>query len=194
MRTFDTFVVSEGSRSAWTLAREFASAPRAGKALVLCGPTGCGKSHLLHAIAHDTGWRVLSGDQWKMMLATEARTGKSGPRPEALLVDDLAITPAIVLSVAHLVQRDVPFVLTCLAPPPLDDAVIVRMDYPDLEARIEIARREAARRNLSMSDGELRALAKACSGNPREMQSAIAQLAFTPAAPPATPSTGRQPS
>ena len=52
--TFDNFVVGEENRYAYTAARRAAERPGLFNPLYIYGNTGIGKTHLLHAIAHET--------------------------------------------------------------------------------------------------------------------------------------------
>lgn len=49
--TFQSFIVSDASRAAFAAAQDLAECDSG--ALFLCGPTGSGKTHLLHAIANE---------------------------------------------------------------------------------------------------------------------------------------------
>jgi chromosomal replication initiator protein len=70
--SFDTFVTGPGSQMAYSAAWQVAERPGARYSpLFLFGPTGLGKTHLLHAIGHEilgrhAGLRValLSAEQW----------------------------------------------------------------------------------------------------------------------------------
>lgn len=52
--TFDNFVVGEENRYAYTAARTAAEKPGLFNPLYIYGNTGIGKTHLLHAVAHET--------------------------------------------------------------------------------------------------------------------------------------------
>lgn len=67
---FETFAVSESNRTAWSIARGFATQPQRQDSIVyLYGPTGCGKTHLAEAVqnairqAHPR-LRTLSMSAW----------------------------------------------------------------------------------------------------------------------------------
>ncbi|ANN79143.1 DnaA regulatory inactivator Hda [Bordetella flabilis] len=60
-----------------------------GRALYLWGPSGCGRSHLLHAIAHQHGGRYVGAQAAHAELATLAQTAPTDPMPAIVAVDDL---------------------------------------------------------------------------------------------------------
>ena len=63
--TFDTFTVVKSNRLAYRAARRLVDGEGSGSPLVLFGPTGLGKSHLLHAIGH-----IASGGGKRVALLT----------------------------------------------------------------------------------------------------------------------------
>lgn len=91
--SFEDFVCCDGNATALAFARQLSDPAGHEKLLFLYGPTGCGKSHLLHAIQQTIGRgsRVVS--------CTEFTDGSSiGLLEElsglpALLVDDLQLLP-----------------------------------------------------------------------------------------------------
>ena len=99
--TFGTFAVVESNRLAYRAARKVATGEKNGyNPLVLCGPPGLGKTHLLHAIAHEA---ADSGKHVVLLTCKEfaeryAKTVREGNRHEfldmyrhvdVLLLDDL---------------------------------------------------------------------------------------------------------
>ncbi|HYI10372.1 MAG TPA: DnaA/Hda family protein [Thermoanaerobaculia bacterium] len=105
--TFDTFVVTEGSREAFSLAVAVAENPgMTHNPLILHGRTGGGKTHLLHSIAHAIrsrrpGANILriSAETFAAQLVAAIRT-KGWPAFEreleavdVLLLDHLRLAP-----------------------------------------------------------------------------------------------------
>lgn len=195
--TFETFVVSAASEAAFAAARAVAEErPDAPNPLFLVGPTGAGKSHLLMAIEAELLRRRPGVAGLRVSARTVADTYIAAIRSErietfrralveldALLIDDFRLDPKVTEAIVTLVDdcsrhgvRVViaADVLHCRIP---DSAHIVQLGYPDVRVRLEIARLEAAKRRLVVPDAALRSLAQRGSGNPREVQSAVARLA-----------------
>lgn len=99
--TFAAFAVIESNRLAYHAARRVAAGEKNGyNPLILCGPPGLGKTHLLHAIAHEV---ASSGKHVVLLTCKEfaeryAKTVRDGHRHEfldtyrhidILLLDDL---------------------------------------------------------------------------------------------------------
>lgn len=91
--SFENFVCCNGNATALAFARQLTEPDGHEKLLVLYGPTGCGKSHLLHAIQ-----RTIGGGS-RVASCTEFTDGNSSVLFEelsglpALLVDDLHLLP-----------------------------------------------------------------------------------------------------
>jgi len=91
--SFENFVCCDGNATALAFARQLTNPDSHEKLLVLYGPTGCGKSHLLHAIQ-----QTIGGDS-RVASCKEFTDGNSiGLFAElsslpALLVDDLQLLP-----------------------------------------------------------------------------------------------------
>jgi DnaA family protein len=60
-----------------------------GRALYLWGPAGCGRSHLLRAIAGSPGGRYIGADGAQSGLAGLAQASPTDPMPAIVAVDDL---------------------------------------------------------------------------------------------------------
>lgn len=100
--TFADFVVSESSHVAFTAAMDVAESPAcAYNPLFLYGRTGCGKSHLLHAIAHAMRARQrnvlhVAAEAFVVRLIAAIRSDEvsafrhSIAAVDALLLDDLS--------------------------------------------------------------------------------------------------------
>lgn len=98
--TFDTFVVGNSNREAFFAAKSVSVNP--GSLLVLCGGSGVGKTHLLHAIhakllaeTPTATVKHMNADEFTGYLIHSIRTGNPDPFREecetadALLVDDV---------------------------------------------------------------------------------------------------------
>ena len=204
--TFETFVASEASQAAFDAALAVSACPGgAHNPLVLYGPTGSGKSHLLGAIVHamqsrqpDATILTLSGDRLVAQLVHAIRweqvdaLRESIAAADALLLDDVPMRPdneasreEIARLIDELVARGIQTVIAADAPPAqqrrletrLRSASCFVLGYPGPAARIEIARRVAATRGVALSEDELCRLATESSGSPRELQSRIARIA-----------------
>lgn len=175
--TFDSFVAGGASKDALAAAIAVAHHRDRGP-LVLLGPCGSGKSHLLHAIegemraqradanilhvsAQELADRVVAALRRDTLAAFESRLAAL----DALLVDDmrsLAGKPAteqeIAIQLQKLSARGVCVVVTsdrALAPP-FAGAHVATLGFPDEAARVEIARRVAAEVGVPLPDHVLR--------------------------------------
>jgi chromosomal replication initiator protein len=204
--TIADFVVSDSSHAALTAAMDVVeNQDRAHNPLFLCGRTGSGKSHLLHAIAQAMLVRqakVLheSAETFVARLIDAIRADgvvafrRSLATVDALLLDDLPdaltkphIREEILRTLAELSTHGVQVVAASELPPVeiteqgshtlFARALIAEIGYPDGAARFEIARRVAESRGVALDDDTLRALANRATGNPREIQSSIARIA-----------------
>jgi chromosomal replication initiator protein len=174
--------------------------------LFLHGPTGCGKSHLLHAIAHARRADPLGGNILLVPVETLAAqlidAIRSDQMPafrqsiaaaEMLLLDDCPLAQErqntleeIFFNVNQLVARGVQVVMTFGTRPfdlgqhsraSLASATITEIGYPDQATRLELVRREAERRSVSLPDDALHYLARRLTGSPRRIQSVMARIA-----------------
>jgi chromosomal replication initiator protein len=206
--TFADFVVSESSLVAFTAAMEVAESPDcAHNPLFLYGPTGYGKSHLLHAIAHAMRARQrnvlhVAAETFIAQFIAAIRSDEVGAfrrsiaAVDALLLDDLPhaldkqrTREGLFRELEELLTHGVQVVTASEMPPaaieiieqrsrPLfERALVVEIGYPDEPARVEIARRAAEMRGVVLSDDALRFVANRLAGNPREIQSSIARIA-----------------
>lgn len=175
--------------------------------LFLYGRTGAGKSHLLHAIAHAMRARQrnvlhVAAETFVVRLIEGIRSDEvrafrgSVAAVDVLLLDDLPHTldkqhtrEGIFRELEELLTHGVQIVAASEMPPtdtkiieqrsrPLfERALVAEIGYPDGPARVEIARRAAEVRGVALSDDALRVLANRLTGNPRQIQSAIARIA-----------------
>jgi chromosomal replication initiator protein len=171
MYTFDTFVAGAASQDAVSAAAAIAH-DRGGAPLVLLGPCGSGKSHLLHAIAHElrkTGANVLRVSAAELTDSLVASFRRDSLRTfeqrlasfDAVLVDDmrwLADKPVtegeMSRQLGAVAARGVAVVVTSDRPLnfPIANSRMVTLGYPDDAARLEIARRVAAEHGLPLQE------------------------------------------
>lgn len=105
--TFGTFCPVSGSRDAYDACLDFARRPdTATRLLVLDGPVGCGKTHLLHAIANDV--RTCRRDTEVLCLAATALVD----RLASAIVSDSWPTLVDRLSYFHVILIDDLFTLS----------------------------------------------------------------------------------
>lgn len=201
--TFDTFVVSEATRIAWTTCVAIAAnSEDAPNPLFLHGPTGSGKSHLIHAVSHairrhrpQAIVQQIAADAYVASLVAAIRRNQphAFAHCEALLLDDfpaMGDTPAteegILHRVTRLVSSGVQVVVTSAAPPgtavserlaSLPRAGIAELAYPDRDARAEILRRAAMTRGVTLTESLLHSLADQCAGSPRTLESVVTRIA-----------------
>jgi chromosomal replication initiator protein len=206
--TFADFVVSKSSHVAFSAAMDVAENPDCShNPLFLYGPTGSGKSHLLHAIAHAMRTRQrnvlhVAAETFVARFIDAIRSDEVGAfrhsiaAVDALLLDDLPhaldkqhTREGIFRELEELLTHGVQVVIASEMPPaeikimeqrsrPLfERALVAEIGYPDGPARVEIARRAAKMRGVVLSDDALRFLANRLTGNPREIQSSIVRIA-----------------
>ena len=210
--TFDAFVEGPSNRLALAAARAVAAAPgENANPLVLVGPDGLGKTHLLQAI----GAAVREEDAGRLVeresvlgLAERAHGERGGVialhECEVLLLDDLEVVatrPDLVPLVLELVSGRVPFrrqvVLASTLPPAalgpaaevlapgLLGGLLVELSAPDAGTRLAILRRRAADLTPALADEVLTAVASVPIGSVRELLAALQRLVAFQAVSPA---------
>ena len=146
--TFDTFVVGTTSHAAFDAAVKVAEGSP--NSLVLYGPLGCGKSHLLQAIASTMRSRrpeaaiLLMSTREFVDQILQAIRRNSAPEfvgADAILLDDVrfaADTPHIrretLLQLSQLSALGAQIAVTADEPLPIDGATNVELGYPDFAA------------------------------------------------------------
>jgi chromosomal replication initiator protein len=205
--TFDSFVIGPSNRFAHAAALAVAEAPgQAYNPLVIHGPTGLGKTHLLQAIAH---YVTVSNPRLRTCYATcesftndfiealrEKRIEQFKARYrgyDVLLIDDIqflsgreGIQEEFFHTFNTLHEGGSQIVLSSDRPPReiarLEDRLRSRFEWglitdvqtPDLETRIAILRKKAARDGLLIDDGEVLAqIAMRVQTNIRELEGAL---------------------
>jgi chromosomal replication initiator protein len=193
--TFDSFVVGPANSLAVAAARHVAEAPgSAYNPLLVQGGSGLGKTHLLTAIGHEALRRGAGpvvyrgaerlGDEWA-----------SAPRGGVLLLDDAQVLGArseaqegLIHAWDELLAAGGQLVLASDRPlheiAGLDErllsrlagGLIVHLATPDYTARLEIARRTATARGVSLSPAVHQVLARGAFTNVRELQGAVTRL------------------
>ena len=201
--TFDSFTVVESNRLAYRAARRVASGENGYNPLVLCGPPGLGKTHLLHAIAHQAtraGQQValLSGESFVNRYAATVRAGHPHTfldpfqSCDLLLLDDLqflATRPGsqaqflVVFNTLHSAQRHV--VLTTDTPPHtlqglsphlrsrLHAGLTIELGPPPPAERLEILRALASHLSQPPPDTALQLIADQPHDHIRALQGAL---------------------
>jgi chromosomal replication initiator protein len=194
--TFENFVISSPSRTAAQAAVRVCEEPaRAHNPLVLFGPTGSGKTHLLQAIEHAMqSHRVLrlSADDLANRITAASRAAEKFRIGDidVLLIDDLELMRdekpntrrELIRTIDELTASGVQVVVACNAAnedivhDSFPAAFAAEVAYPDPAARLEIATRAAAAHGIAMTE-EMRAIIETSTGNPREIEAAAARAA-----------------
>jgi chromosomal replication initiator protein len=206
--TFDTFVVGSCNRLAHAAAMAVASAPgRAYNPLLICGGTGLGKTHLLHAIAQeavrsDLPVVCVSAEQFTTEFVTAVRDHHTDEfryryrGPDILLVDDVEFFQGKdqtqiefyhAFDELHGSGRQI--ALTCDRPPQdlpsLDQrlrsrfqgGLVADVKLPNFHTRMAILYAKADGQGLSIGTDVLEFLASRLPDNVRELEGALTRLA-----------------
>lgn len=185
--TFDSFVAGEASRAAFDVALAVAERrDDVPNPLVFFGRTGAGKSHLLAAIA-----QRLSRDAMRLtghaLLARLFAGAWAKVQPsfdvDVLLIDDVllgsgreAAQEFVFGAIDKALRNGTRVVMT--SPVALSGIAHIEVGYPDFAARVELARRAAAKHDLHVSDKALTRIARRVIGNAPTVQSAVARTAL----------------
>ena len=205
--TFDSFVVGSCNRLAHAAAMAVASAPgRAYNPLLICGGTGLGKTHLLHAIAQeavraDLPVVCVSAEQFTTEFVTAVRDHRTDEfryryrSPDILLIDDVQFLQGKdqtqiefyhVFDELHGSGRQIG--LTCdRCPqdlPSLDHKLRSRLQCglvadikpPNLHTRMAMLYAKADAQGLSIGTDVLEFLASRLPENVRELEGALTRL------------------
>jgi len=205
--TFDAFVVGSCNRLAHAAAMAVASAPgRAYNPLLICAPTGLGKTHLLHAIAHEalrSDLRLVcaSAEQFTSEFVTAVRDHRTDEfryryrGADIFLLDDVQFLQGKdqtqiefyhTFDELHSSGRQI--ALTCDRCPQdlssLDHRLRSRLQWgliavvkpPNLHARMAILYAKADAQGLSISTDILEFLAGRLPDNVRELEGALTRV------------------
>jgi chromosomal replication initiator protein len=193
--TFDSFVVGPANSLAVAAARRVAEAPgSAYNPLFVHGGSGLGKTHLLTAIGHEA---LRRGAGPVVYRAAERLGGEvaNALQGGVVLLDDAQALGARAEAQEELIQAwdshlaaGGQLVLASDRPPyeigGLDKRLLSRLAggltvdlaTPDHEARVEIVRRTATARGVSLSPAVHQVLARVAFTNVRELQGAVTRL------------------
>jgi len=206
--TFDSFVVGSCNRLAHAAAMAVASAPgRAYNPLLICGATGLGKTHLLHAIAQEAVRSELpvvcvSAEQFTSDFVTAVRDHRADEfrhryrSPDILLLDDVQFLQGKdqtqiefyhAFDELHGSGRQIG--LTCDHYPQdlpsldlrlrsrLQGGLIADIKPPNIHTRMAILYAKADSQGLSMGTDVLEFLASRLPDNVRELEGALTRVA-----------------
>lgn len=206
--TFDSFVVGSCNRLAHAAAMAVASAPgRAYNPLLISAPTGLGKTHLLHSMAHEAvraEMRVVyaSAEQFTSDFVTAVRDHRTDDfrrryrGPDMLLIDDVQFLQGKdqtqiefyhAFDELHTSGRQI--ALTCDRCPHdlpsldlrlrsrLQSGLIVDIKPPNLQTRMAILHAKASAHGLTISTDILEFLAGRLPDNVRELEGTLTRVA-----------------
>jgi len=210
--TFDTFVVGKSNQLAHAACQAVADDPgRAYNPLFLYGGVGLGKTHLMHAIGHETlrrGLRVLyvSSETFTNEMIDSIREHRTEEfrnkyrRVQILLIDDIQFIAGKVgtqeeffhtFNAIH--EANGQIVISSDRPPKaistLEDRLRSRFEWgliadiqpPDLETRIAILRSKCQCLGVQVPDEVLEAIARKMQSNIRELEGSLNRIVATAA-------------
>jgi chromosomal replication initiator protein len=210
--TFETFVVGKSNQLAHAACQAVADDPgRAYNPLFLYGGVGLGKTHLMHAIGHETlrrGLRVLyvSSETFTNEMIDSIREHRTEEfrnkyrRVQLLLIDDIQFIAGKVgtqeeffhtFNAIH--EANGQIVISSDRPPKaistLEDRLRSRFEWgliadiqpPDLETRIAILRSKCQCLGVQVPDEVLEAIARKMQSNIRELEGSLNRILATAA-------------
>ena len=203
---FDSFTVVDSNRLAYRAARRIASGENTYNPLILYGPPGLGKTHLLHAIAHE----AVASSKCVILLTCKdfaelyAKTVQAGQRHtfldayrdcDLLLLDDLqflATRPGSQEQFFHifntLYSADRPLILTSDSSPKalrglspqlqsrLQAGLTVELRPPSADERLSILRQKAQHLKQAIPNPILELIAQQPYHHVRELEGALKQV------------------
>ncbi|MCH7811361.1 MAG: ATP-binding protein, partial [Chloroflexi bacterium] len=204
--TFDTFTVVKSYQLAYRAARDIATGNRRYNPLLLCGPPGLGKTHLLHAIGHEAYSKghstiILTAEEFVNRYTSAVRTGQPHTfrNPFAtidlLLLDDLQFLGTRQGSQQQLFHildaallRDKTLVLTSDTPPEviqglspallsrLQSGLIAELRLPPPAERLQILRAMAIHSSFAIPDDILQLIHRLPCSHIRDLQGALNRI------------------
>lgn len=204
--TFDTFLVGDSNREAFSAAKSVSINP--GSLLVLCGSSGVGKTHLLHAIhaellAENPAATVkhMNADEFTSYLIHSIHTGNPEPfrteceTVDALLVDDVQYFSGKertqeeffrFLNTRFLANRLTVLTIDCSFGDASSIEASLRSGFPgvvwsavnepDYEVRASIVRTKAAELELPLSEEEVDLIVRHIPGGLRNIHGVLNRI------------------
>ncbi len=205
--TFDSFVVGDSNRYAFTVAKSIADNPaKIYNPLFIYGPTGLGKTHLVHAIgnyAKDKGLSVIYNTieqftndfTYNLRIKTMDRFRAKYRNCDLLLIDDIQFLSGKdqtqeeffhTFNELHINNSQI--ILTSDKSPKkiigLEDRLKSRFEWgliahitvPELETKIEIIKKKCVLDGIDLEDEVVSHIATNMGDNIREIESAIINL------------------
>ncbi|HEX8152276.1 MAG TPA: DnaA/Hda family protein [Thermoanaerobaculia bacterium] len=194
--TFDRFIADFGSSAARDAALAVAcGAVDAPNPLYLYGGAGCGKTHLLRAIAGEVAarrpeavvslvdTRLITSELVRAIRVQQLEAFREWLAVDVLLVDDFNLSARqevtrreLFRTFSELAAEGTQVVVAAHARPQGATGTIVEITCADAIARQEIARRAAEARGLHLHRDAIRYIAEQVPGSPRELQGFMARL------------------
>ena len=205
--TFDTFVVGDSNRKAFLAARSAANNSGGSDApLILCGGSGVGKTHLLHAIHADLlaqnsteTIKCLNADEFVSGLIQSIHAGTADrfrvecQNVDALLLDDihfLAGKERTLEELSHILEARSRLHLCTVITMGLSDkkgikvnhlfkdAALVSIGKPGCEVRANIVRAKAADLALPLSEEDIDLIAQHAPADLRNIHGILNRIRF----------------